>query len=31
MTLADMPVQEIITVSAAVVSLALGLIAGLLS
>jgi len=31
MTLADMPVQEVITVCAAVVSLALGLIAGLLS
>jgi len=31
MTLADMPVQEIIVVAATVVSLALGLIAGLLS
>lgn len=31
MTLAEMPIQEVLTVSAAVVSLALGLIAGLLS
>jgi len=31
MTLAEMPIQEILTVAAAVVSYALGMIAGLLS
>lgn len=31
MTLSEMPIQEVLTVAAAVVSMALGMIAGLLS